>query len=175
MKKETSLQKDVYKPVWTLNDTILTLYCTKYSNRLDRLGFHSSGSNYSEFDDLCNHAIGSTGFSLKRQMGNVGFLLGMNETQWSVSNVQKRVFDKYNHLSEDELFEVCKKIVDNVPPSVYEKFVEKQRKNEGVDKAISDKKTKVQFKKQSDDKLKMEFQRKGLDMSRFKSVGTRPK
>ena len=175
MKEEVVLQKDVYKPVWTLNDTILTLYCTKYPNRLDRLGFHSSGSNYSEFDDLCNHAIGSTGFSLKRQMGNGGFLLGMNETQWSVSNVQKKVFDKYNHLSEDELFEVCKKIVDKVPPSVYEKYAEKERKNMGIEKAVTAKKTREHFKKESDDKLKMSFQRQGLDMSRFKSVGTRPK
>lgn len=173
-KEEVTTQKDVYKPVWTLNDTILTLYCAKYPNGLKRLGFHDSSPVYSAFDDLCNHAIGSTGFSLKRQMGNIEFLMGKNESQWSVSNVQKKVFDKYNCLSEDELFCVCMKIVENVPSSVYEKFAEKQKKNLGIEKTIIQKKTKQQFKEKSDKDLCDAFTRMGRDMSKFKSIGTRP-
>jgi len=175
MKKETNLQKDVYKSVWTVNDTILTLFCAKYPDKLSRLGFNESSSGYTDLDDLCNHAIGSTGFSLKRQMGNVEFLMGMNESQWSVSNVQKKVYDEYNHLSEDELLCVCMKIVENVPSSVYENFAEKQRKNKGVEKAITQKKTKAQFKEESKQNLSNSFKSMGKDMSRFKSVGTRPK
>jgi len=175
MKKETTLQKDVYKPVWTSNDTILTLYCAKFPNSLKRLGFHDSSPTYTAFDDLANHAIGSTGFSLKRQIGNIEFLMGKNESQWSVSNVQKKVYDKYNHLSEDELFCVCMEIVENVPASVYEDFAEKQRKNLGIEKAITEKKTREFFKKESEMKLCDSFKRMGKDMSRFKSVGVRPK
>ena len=173
MKEELVLQKDVYKSVWTLNDTILTLYCAKYPNGLKRLGFHDSSPTYSAFDDLCNHAIGSTGFSLKRQMGNIEFLMGKNESQWSVSNVQKKVFDKYNHLSEDELYCVCAKIVEAVPPSVYEEFAEKQRKNLGIEKAQTQKKTREHFKKESDKNLCDSFKMMGKDMSRFKSLGVR--
>jgi len=175
MKDETISQKDVYKPVWTLNDTILTLYCAKYPNGLKRLGFHDSSPAYTAFDDLANHAIGSTGFSLKRQMGNVEFLMGKNETQWSVSNVQKKVYDKYNHMSEDELYCLCMTIVENVPVSVYEKFAEKQRKNLGIEKAITEKKTRAYFKQESDKNLCNSFKMMGKDMSRFKLVGTRPK
>ena len=175
MKDEISHQKDIYKSVWTLNDTILTLYCAKYPNGLKRLGFHDSSPVYSAFDDLANHAIGSTGFSLKRQIGNIEFLMGKNESQWSVSNVQKKVYDKYNHLSEDELFCVCMEIVENVPVSVYEEFAEKQRKNLGIERAITEKKTREQFKKESDKNLCDSFKMIGKDMSRFKSVGVRPK
>ncbi len=174
MKEEVALQKDVYKSVWTLNDTILTLYCAKFPNGLKRLGFHDSSPAYSAFDDLCNHAIGSTGFSLKRQIGNIEFLMGKNESQWSVSNVQKKVFDKYNHLSEDELYCVCAKIVENVPSSVYEEFAEKQMKNLGIEKAITEKKTRAHFKNESDKNLSASFKMIGKDMSRFKSVGIRP-
>ena len=175
MKEETTYQKDVYKSVWTLNDTILTLYCAKYPNGLKRLGFFDSSPTYSAFDDLANHTIGSTGFSLKRQIGNIEFLMGLNESQWSVSNVQKKVYDKYNHMSEDELFCVCQKIVENVPSSVYEKFAEKQRKNIGIEKALTEKKTRAHFKNESDKNLCNSFKMMGKDMSRFKSVGVRPK
>jgi hypothetical protein len=174
MKKKESTQKDVYKPVWTLNDTILTLYAAKYPDKLNRLGFHDSSSTYTAYDDLCNHAIGSTGFSLKRQIGNIEFLMGKNESQWSTSNVQKKVYDEYNHLTEDELFCVCSAIVESVPPSVYDKFAEKEKKNQGIEKAQKGKKSREFFKKESDANLCNEFKRMGKDMSRFKSVGVRP-
>jgi len=106
-------------------------------------------------------------------MGNIEFLMGKNESQWSVSNVQKKVFDKYNHLSEDELYCVCAKIVENVPASVYEEFAEKQRKNLGIEKAQTQKKTREHFKKESDKNLCDSFKMMGKDMSRFKSLGVR--
>jgi len=170
---------DIYKQKWTPDDTILTLYCAKYPDKLDKLGFRNSNPNdpsmvYDEFDDLANHIIGSTGHSLKRQVANIQFLMGLNDSQSDYSVLQEKIFNKFGNIPEDKLRAMCQHIVDNADPKIYEEFLAKKKE---IDKGRVSREIKKQadtFKKDSEDKKAEAFKRLGKDMSKFKSVGTRP-
>jgi hypothetical protein len=87
---------------WSKNDTILTLYVTKFGTKGIYL---KSESDVSKF-------IGSSMGSLKMQMANFKFLMGFNQNSLSdFSKLQKEVFDEFNHLSQFDLLKVVKKII----------------------------------------------------------------
>ncbi len=172
MSESTKLTKGVYKNKFSLNDTILTLFCAKFPDRLHRLGFHNTPSA-SALADLSNRIIGTSEYSVQRQIGNIEYLMGKNETQYCVSEAQRTIFEKCIHMSEDELTKVCTRIIDNTSPSVYTKFLEIQAMNMGIDKAKAEKKTRETFKAESDAKRDAELRRLGFDPSKMKSKGVR--
>lgn len=86
---------------WSKNDTILTLYVTK---------FGTSGLSLKTESDVANH-IGVSVGSLKMQMSNLRALLGKTESVLSdFSKLQKEVFDEFNGMKSFELLRVVKKI-----------------------------------------------------------------
>jgi len=165
-------KKGIFKSVWTKNDTIITLFCVKFPNQVKRLGFHDSPSQ-SGLGQIVNQIIGSSEHSLNRQIMNIEYLMGINETQDCVSAEQKIVYEEFNSMSEDELFAVCIKIVENTPSSVYKNFLRIQAKNMGIDKSNTQKKTRETFKAESNAKRDAELRRLGFDPSKMKSKGTR--
>jgi hypothetical protein len=86
---------------WSKNDTILTLYVTK---------FGTSGLFLKTLDDVAKH-IGVTAGSLKMQMANIRTLLGDNTaTLTDFSKLQKEVFEEFNGLSKIQFMRVVKEI-----------------------------------------------------------------
>jgi hypothetical protein len=86
---------------WTKNDTVLTLYVTK---------FGTSGLFLKTLDDVAKH-IGVTAGSLKMQMANIRTLLGDNTaTLTDFSKLQKEVFEEFNGLSKIQFMRVVKEI-----------------------------------------------------------------
>lgn len=86
---------------WTKNDTVLTLYVTK---------FGTSGLFLKTLDDVAKH-IGVTAGSLKMQMANIRTLLGDNTaTLTDFSKLQKEVFEEFNGLSKIQFMGVVKEI-----------------------------------------------------------------
>jgi hypothetical protein len=174
-------QKDVYKPEWTKNDTILTWYCTKFIKEGDtrKLGLK-------DLTEVANQIIGSTEFSLTQQMSNMRYLMGDTTALNCYSKIQEEVYNDHRDTTEEVLREMCLDIINNTPKSVYDVFIEKFNKNQGIEAECKKIKTEAEckkikteaekqaiFKKESENKLAAEFKRKGLDMSRFKSAGIR--
>jgi hypothetical protein len=86
---------------WSKNDTILTLYVTK---------FGTSGLFLKTVEDVANH-IGVTVGSLKMQMANIRTLLGDNtSTLTDFSKLQKDVFEEFNGLTKIQFMRVVKEI-----------------------------------------------------------------
>jgi len=165
-------QKDIYKPEWTGNDTLLTWYCTKFVKDGDtrKLGLK-------DLAEVANHIIGSTEFSLTQQMSNMRYLMGDTTALNCYSRIQEVTYNTHKDTPEEELREICLEIILSTPSSVYDIFIEKFNKNKGIEDDIKKIKTEKEkreiFKKESELKLAAEFKRKGLDMSRFKSAGIR--
>lgn len=165
-------QKDVYKPEWNKNDTILTWYCTKFVKNEDtrKLGLKDRA-------EVANTIIGSTEFSLTQQISNMRYLMGDTSALNCYSKLQEEVYNEHRDTPEEDLREMCLDIIYNTPKSVYEVFIEKFNKNKGIESETKKIKTEAvkreMFKKESEAKLALEFKRKGLDMSRFKSAGIR--
>lgn len=169
-KKEN--QKDIYKPEWTKDDTVLTWYCTKYVKDGDtrKLGLK-------DLAEVATHIIGSTEFSLTQQMSNMRYLMGDTSALNCFSKIQEQVYNDHRDTNEEDLREICLDVINNTPQSVYDIFIEKFNKNKGICDEAKKIKTEAEkremFKKESEAKLALEFKRKGLDMSRFKSAGIR--
>ena len=172
MDELTKMKKGTYKSVYTKTDTIISLFCAKFPDKLKRLGFHDTGSG-SAIESIANQIIGTSGYSLQRQIGNIEFIMGKNDSQYCTSKMQREVFDKYYPMNEESFVQVCTEIIENTPKSVYQKFLEIQKKNMGIEKAISEKKTKETFKAESDTKRDAELRRLGFDPSKMKSKGRR--
>jgi len=169
-------KKDVYKPVWDRNDTIITLYCALYG--IKKLGYKEDTEGY---DDLANEVIGSTSTSLKRQMGNMKYLMGLDDSQSDVSKLQKSVYDEYHNMPEEKLRQICDEIIEtNIKDgSNYLRYKEQYEKFQGKklerQKETVLRKKKESWKKQSEDHKNLELKRKGVkDVSKMKSIGTRP-
>jgi hypothetical protein len=165
-------QKDIYKPEWSGNDTLLTWYCTKYVKNGDtrKLGLK-------DLAEVANHIIGSTEFSLTQQMSNMRYLMGDTAALNCYSRIQEVTYNTHRDTPEEELREICLDIINNTPSSIYDIFIEKFNKNKGLEDCAKKIKTEQEkreiFKKESELKLVLEFKRKGLNMSRFKSTGIR--
>ena len=168
MDSSTKLKKGTYKDVYSKNDTILSLFCAKFPNKLSRLGFHDTGSD-SALESLANRIIGTSGYSLMRQIGNIEYIMGKNDSQYCTSKTQREIFDKYYKLDEESFIKVCTKIIENTSPTVYKKFLVVQSKNMGIDKKISERKTRATFKSESDARRDAELRRLGFDPSKMKS------
>jgi hypothetical protein len=174
MSDSTRLKKGTYKNLYTKNDTIISLFCAKFPNKLNRLGFHDSGSN-SAIGAIANQIIGTSEYSLVRQIGNLEYIMGKNDSQYCTSKIQREVFDKFFPMKEEEFIQVCTKIIENTPKSVYEKYLEIEKKNMGIEKAITERKTRETFKAESDARRDAELRRLGFDPSKMKSKGIRRK
>lgn len=87
---------------WSKNDTILTLYVTKFGTK----GlFLKTESDVSKF-------IGTSLGSLKMQMANIRSIIGLKESSLSdFSKLQKDVFDEFGNSNQFELLKVVKKII----------------------------------------------------------------
>jgi hypothetical protein len=86
---------------WSKNDTILTLYVTK---------FGTSGLFLKTLEDVANH-IGVSVGSLKMQMANIRTLLGDNTSVLTdFSKLQKEVFEEFNGLHQFQFVRVVKEI-----------------------------------------------------------------
>ena len=70
MDELTKMKKGTYKSVYTKTDTIISLFCAKFPDKLKRLGFHDTGSG-SAIESIANQVIGTSGYSLERQIGNL--------------------------------------------------------------------------------------------------------
>jgi hypothetical protein len=86
---------------WSKNDTILTLYVTK---------FGTSGLFLKTLEDVANH-IGVSVGSLKMQMANIRTLLGDNTASLTdFSKLQKEVFEEFNGLHQFQFVRVVKEV-----------------------------------------------------------------
>jgi hypothetical protein len=86
---------------WSKNDTILTLYVTK---------FGTSGLFLKTLEDVANH-IGVSAGSLKMQMANIRTLLGDNTASLTdFSKLQKEVFEEFNGLHQFQFVRVVKEV-----------------------------------------------------------------
>lgn len=86
---------------WSKNDTILTLYVTK---------FGTSGLFLKTLEDVANH-IGVSVGSLKMQMANIRTLLGDNTSVLTdFSKLQKEVFEEFNGLHQFQFVRVVKEV-----------------------------------------------------------------
>jgi hypothetical protein len=86
---------------WTKNDTIITLYFTKYGCR----GLHL------KTEDELSKFIGVSSGSLKMQSANIRTLMGLSEGSLSdYSALQQEVFNEYNSMGQYKLMSVVKKI-----------------------------------------------------------------
>jgi len=166
----SEVKKDVYKPEWTKDDTILSLYIAKY-DIMDFPEFRVGGHKEA-YDELANRVIGSTGNSLLRQQLNIEWLLGKDNNQSDVSDLQKQVVDEYGKMSRDELKQICRKIINhNMDGENYQNFL-KQREAKRKGERAKEEEIK---KKAAKDKLDAEFRRLGHDPSRMKLIGMVPK
>ena len=167
--------EDKYHPEWDEKDTILSWYCAKYAgdNDLRRLGLGNEKLETEKYEkdalgELANYYIGTTKFSLMQQMRNMKFLAKMPGGLASTSRLQRHVFEKYGHMEEPELREICKLILDERHANInerYQKFITKYNENMGASEANKKAKTDAEktagFKKDSLDKLNAELKKMG--------------
>ena len=168
--------EDKYHPVWDEEDTILSWYCAKYAgdNDLRKLGLGNEKLETEKYEkdalgELANYYIGTTKFSLMQQMRNMKFLAKMPGGLASTSRVQRHVFEKYGHMEEPELREICKSILDARHSDInerYQKFIMKYNENMGAaaanSKVKSEKEKREGFKKDSEAKRDAELKKMGL-------------
>lgn len=88
---------------WSKDDTILTLYYTKYGT----YGLYlKSESDIAKF-------IGTSVSSLKMQSGNMRALMGENQMSLSdYSKLQEDVYNEYDRISKISLMRKVKKIIN---------------------------------------------------------------
>jgi hypothetical protein len=87
---------------WTKNDTILTMFTTKYGNKGIYLRDEKSIAKF----------IGVTTGSLKMQSANFRSLLGTDENALSdYSKLQKEVFDEFSGMGQYEFTKLVKVII----------------------------------------------------------------
>lgn len=98
---------------WTKEDTILTLYFTKFGTR---------GLFLKTDVDIAKH-IGTSLGSLKMQSANFRTLLGVNEGSLSdFSKLQLDVLEEFNGMSQFEFLRVVKKIIGQEQMELVEIF-----------------------------------------------------
>ena len=84
---------------WSKEDTIISLYITKFGNKGMYLKTESEIAKF----------IGTSVGSLKMQCANIRTILGhRNNSLSDFSNLQKSVFEEYGNLTQTELLKVVK-------------------------------------------------------------------
>lgn len=88
---------------WSKNDTILSLYYTKFGNK---------GLYLKTEEDIAKF-IGTSSSSLKMQSANIRAIMGQTKNSLSdYSQIQLETFNEYNGMSEYELRKVVKDIIN---------------------------------------------------------------
>lgn len=137
---------------WNKEDTIITLYFTKYGIK---------GLPVKDEKDLAEFVIGTTETSLVLQSLNIRYILGYDEgTLTDFSKLQEKVVDEYHGLSEDKLKNVVIDIID------------KRDINGNIEKVKQIKKAKEveRKKKASQAELDEIFRKMGKDPSKMKRL-----
>lgn len=94
---------------WTKDELIVTFYLTKYGNK----------NLYLRNENEVSKNLGVTPGSLKMQMCNFNFLLGVKSGSLSdYSELQKEIFDEYNNMNE---YYFCKKVKEVIGQDDYER------------------------------------------------------
>lgn len=142
---------------WDRDDTIITLYYTKYG--VKRLPVKDER-------DLAENVIGSSLDSLKMQSSNVEYVLGKTQGALNCfSKLQKEVVDEFKVMQETDLRNMVLEIVDDTDRKVVvAERIKERREVEKEEKGKDEKK-----------KLDAIFRKMGKDPSKMKSVGVRPK
>ncbi len=87
---------------WSKNDTIITLYVTKFGTKGLYLKTELEVAKY----------IGVTLGSLKMQIANIRSLMGLTEVTLSdYSKMQKEVYDEFNKLYQHDFLKMVKNII----------------------------------------------------------------
>ena len=137
---------------WNKEDTIITLYFTKYGIK---------GLPVKDEKDLAEFVIGTTETSLVLQSLNIRYILGYDEgVLTDFSKLQEKVVDEYHGLSEDKL----KNIVIDI--------INKRDINGNIEKVKQIKKAKEveRKKKASQAELDEVFRKMGKDPSKMKRL-----
>lgn len=137
---------------WNKEDTIITLYFTKYGIK---------GLPVKDEKDLAEFVIGTTETFLVLQSLNIRYILGYDEgTLTDFSKLQEKVVDEYHGLSEDKLKNVVIDIID------------KRDINGNIEKVKQIKKAKEveRKKKASQAELDEIFRKMGKDPSKMKRL-----
>jgi hypothetical protein len=88
---------------WSKNDTIISLYVTKFGTK---------GLYLKTEKDIAKH-IGTTEGSLKMQCANIRSLTGQkNGTLSDFSQLQSEVFNEYNGMNQYQLMKEVKSIIN---------------------------------------------------------------
>lgn len=104
-------RKGEYKEKWSEKEQLLAFYAAKFNLK-------NLGVNTEEIAEI----IGTSEGSFMKQTSNFNFLLGKNGLD-RPNKTQTMVFEKYDHLTEKELTEMCNDIID-------EFMDDEQRKND---------------------------------------------
>jgi hypothetical protein len=90
---------------WSENDTILTLYFTKYGTK----------GLYLKTDKDISNFIGVSIGSLKMQSSNIRALMGQKTNVLSdYSTIQEKIFNKYNEFSQIQLMRIVQEIIGQI-------------------------------------------------------------
>jgi len=141
---------------WNREDTIITLYYTKYGVR---------NLPVRDEKELAETVIGSSLDSLKMQSSNVNFVLGKTSgTLKCFSKLQKQIVEEFKSKSESEISAVALDIIasDERKSLVTErnKIREEVRKEDKI--------------KEEKKKLDAIFRKMGKDPEKMRSIGVRP-
>ena len=137
---------------WNKEDTIITLYFTKYGIK---------GLPVKDEKELAEFLIGTTETSLILQSLNIRYILGYDEgTLTDFSKLQERVVDEYHKLSEENLRKMVIDIIDKRDFQENIKRVKEVRKAKEVE----------QKKKASQAELDEIFRKMGKDPSKMRKV-----
>lgn len=102
VKKSTKRAKTLGLHEWSKNDTILSLYYTKYGTN----GLYLKTEN-----DIADF-IGTSVSSLKMQSANIRSLMGRVESSLSdYSQLQEQVYNEFGNMNQYELMKVCREII----------------------------------------------------------------
>lgn len=137
---------------WNKEDTIITLYYTKYGIK---------GLFVKDEKELAEFIIGTTETSLFLQSLNIRYILGYDEgTLTDFSKLQERVVDDYHNLSEDKLKNIVLDIIDKRDIDGNIKRVKEIKKAKEIEKR----------KRVSESELAEIFRKMGKDPSKMKKI-----
>jgi len=138
---------------WNKEDTILNLYYVKYGLK---------GLSMKDEAELSECAIGASKASLTMQSSNIKYALGEEGNLTDFSSLQEETVNFYNKFPQEDLRQICLKILDKRDYVANRDKVMKIKKDKERKKAEEQKVELIQ--KQREDALRA----KGLDPSRFK-------
>lgn len=140
-----SERKGIWKDEWDEGDTILTLYFAKYGT----VGLGLTAK------EIAENVIGSSFTSLNKQAANMNYLMGIGNYK-DYSKLQEEIYNKYKTSTQNELRQICLRIIEERGDTVVKQRIVKLNK----EKSKKD--------------LHDEFRKRGFDPYKMKSLGERP-